>query len=468
MKKFERLVDELAHMIRLGHLRSGEKMPSVRAMSRQKQLSINTVLKAYECLERQGLLASKPQSGFYVLGRPNAHLVQVAAPHPMVPVDVKIPELVNLLIDTSKNTQMAQFGAAYLDPSLYPSEVLTRLTRQVLREFPDAIASYELSPGAFDYRRQIARQLNRVNCPVAPEHILATHGAAEAVSLALRAVCQPGDTVVAESPLFFGTLQAMEGLGLRVIEVRSDPQSGVDLDQLQRAIKRHRIAAGVFMPNFSNPLGSAMPDLKKQALVELMVHHQIPVIEDDIYAELPFQGDRPKPLKAFDPDGSVLTCSSFSKTVSPGLRIGWIAPGKYESHVRRLQLSTTMGAGALAQKIMATYLASRQYEKNLRALRLHCSIHVRKMAQQVLEHFPAGTRVSLPQGGFVLWVALPKKLDAVALYRAALPHGIAFSPGVLFSATGQYRHCLRLNGGVAWTEPVETALKTLGILAKAL
>ena len=465
MKKYEQLADELERQSREGLLEVGEKIPSVRAMSKKKALSINTVLAAYELLERKGLLATKPRSGFYVLSRQEDRLPRVSQ-GTNIPIDAKIPDLLGILIDSSKNRDFVQFGAAYLAPELYPTEHINQLTRQVLREFPHISSTYELSPGAFDYRRQISKLLADAGCHVPVEEILATNGGAESISLALRATCKPGDTVITESPLFFGTLQAMEGLGLKVLEVRSHPTFGIDIEQLRKALKKHKVAAAVLMPNFSNPLGSAMSDSGKKEVAKLLVHHGVPTIEDDIYAELPFQGARPKPLRAYDDSGLIITCSSFSKTVSPGLRIGWIAPGRFYKELRRLQLSTTMASGTLSQKIIARYVASNSYERNLKKLRLHCAIQVHKTAQEVLSHFPDGTRVSLPQGGFVLWVELPKKIDAVELYRKSIAKKISFSPGILFSATTQYRNFLRLNCGNVWHPKIKENLRTLGNLAK--
>lgn len=465
LKKFERLADRIERRILDGALAAGDRVPSVRETSHRENLSINTVLKAYELLERKGLLATKPQSGFYVLGRPEERSLRPSE-GTSFPVDVKIPDLLGLLIDASKDKSPYQFGAAYLAPDLYPSDDINRLTRRILREFPRTASTYELSPGMFEYRRRISKLLSDVDARVPPEEILATNGGAEAISLALRAVCKPGDTVVTESPLFFGTLQAMEGLGLRVLEISSHPATGIDLDELRVALKKHRVAAAVLMPNFSNPLGSAMDDDSKREVVRLMVHHGVPVIEDDIYAELPFRGERPKPLRSFDDSGLVITCSSFSKTVSPGLRIGWIAPGRFHKEVRRLQLSTTMASGTLSQKVMAHYAGSKTYAANLRELRLLCSINVHRTAQEVLEHFPEGTRVSLPRGGFLLWVELPRKIDSVELYRRAIARKISFSPGILFSATSRYRNFLRLNCGNVWSPRIEEGLRILGSLAK--
>lgn len=467
MKKFEQLAAQIERQIREGVFEPGEKILSVREMSHKKNLSINTVLKTYELLEQKGLLATKPQSGFYVLGRQEDKVLR-ASQGASIPIDVKVPDLLGFLIDASKDKSLVQFGAAYLAPDLYPSGHINQLTRQILRESPHTATTYELSPGAFEYRRQISKLLAKAGCHVPAEEVLATNGGAEAISLALRATCKPGDTVITESPLFFGTLQAMEGLGLKVLEIKSHPVFGIDIEQLRKALKRHKVAAAVLMPNFSNPLGSAMSDEGKREVVDLLVREGVPTIEDDIYAELPFRGDRPKPLRAFDDSGLVVTCSSFSKSVSPGLRIGWIAPGKFYKEVRRLQLSTTMASGTLSQKIMARYAASKNYERNLRKLRLLCSISVNRTAQEVLNHFPEKTRVSLPQGGFVLWVELPKKIDSVELYRKAVTRGVSFSPGVLFSATRQYRNFLRLNCGNVWSPKVEDGLRTLGALAKKI
>ncbi len=466
MNKFEQLADELAEQIHKGILAPGERITSVRAMARETGLSINTVINAYELLERKGLLASRPQSGFYVLGYPYAKQIQTLAETSVIPVDIKTLDLLGLLIDNSKDESLVHFGTAYLAPSLYPTTQINQLTRHVLRDSPETISSYELSPGNFEYRRQISRQLSHMGCKVLPEEILATNGATEAVSLALRVTCKPGDIVVTESPLFFGTLQAMEGLGLSVIEIPSYPSTGIDLEMLEVVLKKHKVSAVVLMPNFSNPLGSAMSDTDKETLVAILNRYNVPAIEDDIYGEIYFHGQRPKPLKAFDEMGSIITCSSFSKTVSPGLRIGWIAPGKYYPEIRRLQLSTTMAAGTLSQKVMAQYLLSKQYEKGLMSLRLHCSIHAHKMAQRVLNHFPDNTRISLPQGGCVLWVEMPKGIDTVELYRKAISKNITFSPGILFSATGQYRNFLRLNCGIVWSSKIEQGLKTLGNIAK--
>jgi DNA-binding transcriptional MocR family regulator len=468
MNKPEALAAEIEQQITRGLLMPGERIRSVREMSRHKKLGLNTVIRAYEVLEDRGLIVTRAQSGSYVLGpRPKSGVTAPRA-RPSLPKKVDVPELVSLIFESARDREVVPLGAACLAPELYPCEAINRFTRRVLREEPRLLGSYALPPGDFEYRRQLSRRLEKAGCFVDPAELVATNGAMEALGLALRATCAPGDTVLIESPQYFGILQALQQLQLRVVELPSHPEDGVDLGQVEEALRKFPVSAALFIPNFSNPMGALMRDEKKAALVELLARHDVPLIEDDIYAELSFQGTRPKPLKAFDRKGRVLTCSSFSKTVSPGLKVGWLAPGRYLEKVKALQLSSSMGCGSLSQRVMAGYLASREYERHLKYLQVHFSLQRERFSRVLLSHFPAGTRVTEPKGGFVLWVELPNRVDSVELYRRALEQGISISPGILFSASGRYRNYIRLNCGNAWTAPLERALVHLGELAAEL
>ncbi|WNG17935.1 PLP-dependent aminotransferase family protein [Cystobacter fuscus] len=468
MKKYERLAAELEVQISSGLVGPGERLDSVREMSRLKKVGLNTVVRAFELLEDRGLIVARPQSGFYVLGPRTPSGVTTPRLRLSLPKEVSVPEMVSSVFESAREQGWIQLGAACLAAELYPCESLNRFTRRVVREQPRLVGTYELPPGHFEYRRQISRRLERSGCFVEPSELVATNGAMEALGLALRSTCSPGDTVLIESPQYFGILQALQQLQLRVVEVPAHSTDGVALERVEEALRKFDISAGLFIPNFSNPMGALMSDEKKAALVELFSRYDVPLIEDDIYAELSFQGSRPKPLKAFDTQGCVLTCSSFSKTVSPGLRVGWLAPGRYLEKVKALQLSSTMGCGSLAQHVMASYLASREYERHLGDLRLHCSLQMERFSRLILSSFPEGTRLTQPRGGFVLWVELPKRVDSVELYRRALEEGISISPGVLFSASGGYRNYIRLNCGNRWTAPLERGLSRLAELATAL
>ncbi len=468
MRKPELLAAELEAHISRGLIKPGERIPSVRELSRLKGVGLNTAVRAYEILEDRGLVVTRPQSGTYVLGSRRAPGVTPPRRRLSLPRQIDIPGMVSLVFESARTKDLVPLGAACLSPDLYPCEALNRYTRRAVREAPELLGKYELPPGSFEYRRQVARRLDKRGCAIDPAEVVATHGAMEALGLALRATCAPGQAVLIESPQYFGILQALQQQGLRVVELPAHPEDGVDLAHVEEALSRFDLAAGLFIPNFSNPLGTLMSDEKKARLVELFARHDVPLIEDDIYAELSFQGARPRPLKAFDRGGGVLTCSSFSKTVSPGLRAGWLAPGRYLERVKALQLSSTLGASSLSQAVLSDFLASKEYERHLASLRTHFSLHVGRVSTAVRECFPEGTRLTAPRGGFVLWVELPRGTDAVELSRRALDSGISVSPGVLFSAGPRYRHHLRLSCGNRWSPPLGRALERLGALAREL
>jgi DNA-binding transcriptional MocR family regulator len=294
-----------------------------------------------------------------------------------------------------------------------------------------------------------------------------TNGALEALNLCLQAVAEPGDTVIVEAPTFYGALQALERHGLKALEVPTHPRTGVDLEAMETAIKRHRPKACWLMTQFQNPLGSLMPEEKKRQLVELLARHEIALIEDDVYGELYFGAARPVPAKAFDKHGLVLHCSSFSKCLAPGYRIGWASAGRYTQRVQRLKLSSTLSASGPAQGALAEYLEQGGYDRHLRRLRETLQAQQDLMANAIAREFPAGTRVTRPQGGFFLWLEMPAAVDALALHRQALARGISVAPGPIFSASGQFGNALRLNYGHPWDDGKADAIRVLGEMARA-
>lgn len=325
----------------------------------------------------------------------------------------------------------------------------------------------DLSPGNPGLRRQIALRYLIAGINVPANDIVVTNGALEALNLCLQAVTQPGDTVIVEAPTFYGALQALERHGLKALEVPTHPRTGVDLGAMETAIQRHAPKACWLMTQFQNPLGSLMPEDKKRQLVELLARHQIPLIEDDVYGELYFGATRPVPAKAFDKQGLVLHCSSFSKCLAPGYRIGWASAGRYTQRVQRLKLSSTLSASSPAQGAIAEYLEQGGYDRHLRRLRETLQAQQDLMANAIAREFPAGTRVTRPQGGFFLWIEMPAAVDALALHRQALARGISVAPGPIFSASGQFGNALRLNYGHPWDDAKADAIRALGEMARA-
>jgi len=380
---------------------------------------------------------------------------------------VDVSQLVFDILESSRSRDVVPFGSAFPSPLLFPFPALARSMMSAVQKMDPWSTVDDLTPGNAELRRQIALRYLIDGLHVHTDEIIITNGALDALNLCLLAVTKPGDAVAIESPTFYGALQSLERLGLRAIEVPTHPREGIDIDALAIALERHRPKACWLMTNFQNPLGSTMPEGKKRALVEMLTRHDVPLIEDDVYGELYFGSKRPVPAKSFDTKGLVLHCSSFSKCLAPGYRVGWAAPGRYADAVARLKLTTTLSASAPAQVALASYLAKGGYDRHLRQLRHTLSVQQSAVMQGVVRHFPPDTKATHPSGGYFLWIELPDHVNALAIHKRALSLGISVAPGPMFSAQRGFTNCLRLNYGHLWDERAEAALMTLGRLVNA-
>ena len=255
-------------------------------------------------------------------------------------------------------------------------------------------------------------------------------------------------------------------MGLKVLEIPSDSE-GMNLAVLDYAIRNNPVSACITIANFNNPLGSLMPDDKKRELVRFLAEHGIPLIEDDVYGDLAYGPSRPVSTKAFDESGLVLYCSSFSKTLAPGYRVGWIAPGRFKEKVTQLKALLNVASSSPTQLAIAEFLTNGGYDHHLRKIRRVYARQTALVREAVARHFPPGIRVSRPEGGYILWVELPEGKDAFRLYEAALLEGIGIAPGTIFTLGDRYRNCFRLNAAF-WSESTEQALETLGGLVETL
>jgi len=465
---YQALADELAGMIEKGVLRPGEKIPSVRALCRSRQLSQSTVLQACHLLEDRGLIQARPRSGYVVSGWwKDLPREPAQARAPRASTTVEVADLVFDVMEATRERQVVPLGSAFPSPLLFPLPRLAQLLGGVARRLDPWATVTDLPPGSPELRRQIAKRYLAAGARVPVEEIVVTSGAMEALNLCLAAVTEPGDTVAVESPAFYGCLQALERRGLRALEIPSHPRDGVELDQLEKALQRHTVKACWFMSSFQNPLGGCMPEKRRHALVELLAARGIPLIEDDVYSELYFGGEPPRPLKAWDRAGLVLNCGSFAKCLAPGYRVGWAAAGRHARQVARLKFAATISSNVAAQETLARYLAEGGYEHHLRRLRHALQAQQNRMLQAITEYFPAGTRVSRPRGGYFLWLELPEGSDALRLHREAAARGISLAPGPMFSAQRRFGHCIRLNCGHPWSAEIEGAVRLLGRMAEA-
>jgi DNA-binding transcriptional MocR family regulator len=445
-------------------LKIGDKLPSVRTLSEEYGISMGTAFQAYYHLEGKGLIESRPKSGYYVRFnmRRMPGLPRKAEPEPEAN-EISIGEIMASIYRNISNADLLNFSVTSPHLSLLPAARLNKSMTHALRSKTHGI-NYENIQGNPELRRQLALLSFHWGGKYSAEDLIVTNGCVEALTMCLKATTNPGDTVAIESPTYFGILQIIESLGLKALEVSTDPLTGIDPDHLAGLIKKFPIKACVFVPNFSNPLGSWMPDEKKKALVKLITQHHIPLIEDDIYGDLYFGHHRPRSCKSFDEEGLVLYCSSLSKSLAPGYRIGWTIPGRFSEQVLTAKTAYTITGVSITQQAMAHFLSIGRYEFHLRKLRKALHTQCLRYVQGILEYFPPDTKVSRPQGGFVLWVQLDRRLNAWRLYQEALRHNISVSPGQLFSTNGQFHNCLRISYARPWDKEVEEGLRMLGQL----
>ena len=462
---YQRLADELAGLIERRALRPGDRLPSVRGYSRQKRVSLATVLRTYQVLEDRGYVQVRPQSGHYVRGTPT--LPPSPSLHRLPPVreEVRVADLIWELLSRVNDPGLAPFGVATVAPELYPSRRLGRLVARVARHADWAGVTYGPPAGHEALLHQLVRRGLATGVTLVPEELVVTNGCTEAIQLALRALTRPGDAVLVESPAYYGFLELAESLGLVVVEVDTDPETGICLDALESAIRRTRPKVFLTSPNVQNPLGFTVPAERKREQVDILARHGVAGIEDDLYADLHFGESRPQPLKAFDTTGDIVLCSSFSKTIAPGFRVGYVAAGRHAARIRKLKIASSLHTNTVAQLAIAEFLRAGGAEHHLRRLRQRLRTQVADYAHAVAGLFPPGTRVSRPRGGHLLWVELAEDRDTSALSRQALAHRIGIVPGRLFSGRGRYGNCFRLNCGWQLRGRLEASLATLAKLA---
>lgn len=463
--RYEQLASELASLIESRVLSRGDRLPSVRQLSKERRLSVSTVLQALHLLEDRGLVEARPQSGYFVRQAKTSHAEPLVRSTPDAAMPVDISQRLVRVLQSGTRPGVAPLAAALPAPELLPVAALNRLYAGVVRRHPELLSGGgHINMDEPALVRQLVRRSLAWGGPIAAEEFVITNSCTESLGLCLRAVTKPGDTVAVESPAYYLMLQLLETLGLKALEIPTDPRTGMSLDALELATRQGGIAACLLVSNGSNPLGCVMPDEKKRLFATLTAARGVAVIEDDIYGDLHLGNERPWPVKAYDKVGNVMLCSSFSKSLSPALRIGFVAAGRYRPAIALHKTITSGGTNPITQHVLAEYLESGAYDRHLRTLRRAYERQLEAMRLAVSRHFPAATRIAQPQGGYVLWVELPEGFDTTQLYEQAIAENLAFVPGELFSPSGMYRNCLRLNCGNPHTPEIEDAVRRLGAI----
>lgn len=463
---YQQLAESFAGAIHQGTLKPGKRLPAIRRVAQSHQVSVNTVLNAWQLLEDRGLIEAKPQSGYYVRGvlpaitRPGQHRPRIKDPSSeklglidQVFAAQNHPDYVNISL------------ACPQDSELYPSARLSRITASLLRRNPHLIGRYALPPGSERLREEIARRALHAGMSLTADEITITHGCMEALQLALRAVTKPGDCVGLESPTYFFLFPLLASLGLKALEIPTDPRDGLSLDALEMLLQEQRIQALIAMPGAQNPLGYCMSLENKKRLAKLVNTYNIPLLEDGLYDELQFDWPLSPAVKSFDQNGWVLYCTSFTKTVAPDFRIGWIAAGRFHDAVARLKAVSSMAESRLLSETLAEFLASGGYDHHLRSLRRRYATNLDEARGLIARHFPQGTRATLPRGGFVFWVELPESVNTVEMFHRLLSEQICVTPGALYSLSERYNHALRLSCCYPFDDRYTGALKRTGAIA---
>ncbi len=458
----------LEKMIAEEILRIGDKLPSVRLLSEEYGISMGTAFQAYYHLEGRGLIESRPKSGYYV--RFNHRFPQL--PDQVKPDtgshEVSIKQMITSIYGDIVAKDVINFALAVPDLSLLPSAKINKSVLHALRNSANNCINYENPQGNTELRQQVAKLAFNWGGKIKPDEIVITNGCLEAVMMCLKAVTNHGDTVAVECPTYFGIYQSIENLGLKVVEITSDPTEGLDLGSLQKAIKKYSIKACVAVPNFNNPLGTCMSDENKKKLVDIITQNNIPLIEDDTYGELYFGKNRPKACKYYDTKGLVMYCSSLSKSLAPGYRIGWTIPGKFFDQVKQIKRIQNISSPSLTQAAMAHFLKNGRYEYHLKNLRKALHTQSLRYMQSIIQYFPADIKISRPTGGFTFWIELNEKVDSFKLRTEAMKHKISIVPGKIFSASIDYSNYIRISFGKPWSEDVDYGLMLLGKLIKKM
>lgn len=459
---YEKIANQIEHQVHEGIFLPGAKVPSVRKSSKQMKVSVTTVLQAYRLLEDRGVIRARPQKGYFV--QENQLPLRNSAKIELIKNDGSMHTILQRLLHEPQDKCIIQFGASIPQSQFLPTRQLQRSVGRLMRLDPEHCTAYEFTPGSLNLRRQIAIRMLDSNCRLQPDDITITLGCQNALMLSLQTIAKAGDTIIIESPTYHGVLQAIEVLSLNAIEIPCSTETGINLDLLEDAAKKWQIKACIVTPNNQNPTGATLSYRARQRLMEQSVRHDFILIEDDVYGELSYGDKRERTLKADDEHNTVIYCSSFSKSIAPGFRIGWVVGGRFQAQIEYYAYVQSLAIPTLTQTAIANFLENGAYDRHLRKTRQSYQENLTRCLRLIREYFPSGTKISSPKGGFLLWVTLPDTVNTMTLYTQALENNIGLLPGIAFSLTAQFNHHFRLNYAINWDSTIDSAIKKLGKL----
>ncbi|MEK6348519.1 MAG: PLP-dependent aminotransferase family protein [Burkholderia sp.] len=464
------LAEHLSDEIGQGLWTAGQRLPSVRDLARKRAVSVTTVLAAYRTLEDRRLIESRPKRGYFVLAAdaPRASAAQPARPEsaaaapppPAAPQFDRGPLDHDALNEMESLPGVVSFGTALCGDALFPVEALARSVASTARRHSGLLATVSFSPGAERLRASLASHAANWNCHIGADQVLITNGCVEAFGLCLQTVTRPGDAVIVESPAYYGFLSTLARLGLRALPVRFSGREAAALDEIAQLAGAQRIGACLLSTAVSNPTGASMTDAARAALVARLDALSIPLIEDATFSDLHFDAVQ-RAAKSYDRSGNVLLCSSLSKTLAPGLRLGWVSGGRFHRAIVELKRTMSIGQPLIIQEAVGQFLDGGGYRHHLRRLRAQCRVQLDDTIAWLGARAPSGTVLAMPDGGYLLWAQLPEGVSAEALARRAGRERIAFAPGTLFAPGRGFDDRIRLNCGYPLDDTRRAALARL-------
>ncbi|VFA41057.1 aminotransferase-like domain-containing protein [Chryseobacterium indologenes] len=440
--KYEIFTKSIEEQIRNGLLQPGDRLPSVREIKERYQLSTSSVQSGFEYLMITGLAESRLRSGYFVPQRKEENIPEARTMLPVVVRDEVFMK--NMLLTSRRTSEPASFNTTMPGDLLVPQKLILRTMQEVIRKKGAALLRYYPSDGSGALRKQISKQMRMHGCLLNPDEIIITDGALQALTIALRSVTKAGDVVAVDSPCVFSVLEVIANLGLKVIEIPVHYRTGFDTDYFRKACSEHNIKALAVTPNFHNPTGILMKDETKKEIVNIAETHEVCIIENDMYSDLYFEGKRPSCIKSFDTSGIVMMYSSFSKTLAPGIRLGWLYAGNFYSKSERARFILGRSVSPVYQELILSLLENNSYERHLRSFRKKLNHQAVVVLDCLRKFFPEEAYFHRPQGGYNIWGQLPEKTDMKKFYHYCENNSIMFTPGNTFSPTSRYSHHFRV------------------------
>ena len=457
------LEHEFCDAIEQGRWGAGDRLPSVRELCREREVSKATVLHAYNRLEARGLIEARPKAGYFVRAQVAARPTPASGDPDTTPALVSVPDLIRDIMRQGAAFDILPNSDRRVDVPVGITELNRSVARALRHQRGLQHQYYDEPQGVQLLREQLVRRYQRRGCLLNTDQISVTAGCQHALFLSLMACCEPGDVVALESPGFYGVLQLAESLGLKVLEIPASADCGMDMDALAQALANWPVKAVVVTPAFATPTGSLMPQSARARLLALADQYDLVIIEDDIYADLTFGATLP-PLKALDHSDRVILCGSVSKTLSRDLRLGWVVAGRWQAQIERLKLVNMLAGNRFIQQGVADFIRDGGYDRHLRRLKTNLQDQRDQLAEMLDDEWPIPVRFSQPEGGLCLWLELPEQINTLDCYSAARAAGMIITPGALFTSQFRYRNCLRLSFAHPWHETRRAALLSLGQL----